>query len=276
MIATLPVPGPTRRTLWTTSAEPAVGVVGSGQHLPDRVVGNRELARLLGVEPTWVDRTAGVARRRWATPGESTADVATGAVRAALRACALRPEQVTVLVVAAESAPQVHPAVLVRERLDLNGAALDLAVDFVAALAVAHSIVLAAGGCGVVVGAQVREIDPFDDPACVRTGDGAGALVLARTRPGRGLNAVELAGSGRCDLTGFLTGASVPPEAVAHVVGSRRGLCDAQVHTVEQDLGDTGPAAIPLALALAPPIAPGERVLLTGPPDHPSLALLTW
>jgi 3-oxoacyl-[acyl-carrier-protein] synthase-3 len=271
-----PATGPAARAAWKATEKDAVGVLGAGKHLPDRIVDNAELAALLGVEPSWIADTTGGARRRLAGPGVSAADLVTGAVRDALRTTGVRPDEVSVLVVAAETEPGARPAASVRRRLEMGGAALDVAGDFVAALAVAERIVLAAGGYGVVAGVQVQPISPLDRSASARLGDGAGALVLGRTWHGRGLDAIELAGDGGADAPAFLDGAQVPAGAVVHVVGDDSGLREARVHSVEHDMGDTGPAAIPLTLALAPPIAPGERVLLAGPPDHPSLALLTW
>lgn len=269
--------GPTTATSarWTTAAESAVGILGAGHHLPGRTVDNAELGGLLGVDPAWIENRTGVVRRRWAAPGESTCDLATAAARHAMAGTGIRADEIGVVVVATPGAVGGQPAALVRDRITATGAAMiDLtAPGFVTALAIAQRIVLATGGYGLVVGAHVQDVDPFDRVACARLGDGAGAVVLGATWPGRGLQAVELTAGG--SARGFLGTVRVDPVRVAHVVtdGSATDLPARAGRTVRRDLGDTGPAAIPLALSLGPAIAPGERVLLA---DTTSQALVTW
>ena len=72
-------------------SQPVNAVIrGTGAFLPERVVGNEELARLLGVEADWIYKSSGIRNRRWASPGTSTSSLAAKALQSALEAAGLQ------------------------------------------------------------------------------------------------------------------------------------------------------------------------------------------
>ena len=59
-------------------------IIGSGVHLPERIVTNEEIAPSLGLEPDYIFKFSGIRRRRWAEPGVTTSSLASAALRQAL------------------------------------------------------------------------------------------------------------------------------------------------------------------------------------------------
>src|SRR4051794_28465885 len=88
----------------------SVCILGTGSHLPERVVTNHELSAVVDTSDEWIRQRTGIRERRYADDGESTSDLGARAGRAALDAAALGPERVDALVVATSSPDYVHPA----------------------------------------------------------------------------------------------------------------------------------------------------------------------
>jgi 3-oxoacyl-[acyl-carrier-protein] synthase-3 len=182
-------------------------IVGTGSHVPARVVTNAELSAALGtdVDP-FVRGTLGIAERRWCGPGESTADLAERAARAALADAGVEATDVDLLVVATDTPEYVSPATssVVQGRLgawragtfDVNSGC----AGFATALDVAWKYLRADERYrrAVVVGAYAMSkfLDPADKKTVTIFADGAGAVVLeASEHPG--ILASELFADGR-------------------------------------------------------------------------------
>jgi acetoacetyl-CoA synthase len=180
-----------------------VGVLGTGSYLPARLVSNEEVGGPAGVDAAWIERKTGIRTRRWAAADEATSDLAAHAARAALDAAGLDPAELSYLVVATSTPDQPQPATacLVAHRIGARrAAAFDLNAvcsGFVFGLAT-MSRLLAAGGYGLVVGADVysRILDPTDRRTVVLFGDGAGAAVLGPAPSGYGVLDMRLASDG--------------------------------------------------------------------------------
>lgn len=164
-----------------------VGVVGAGAHVPDTVLTNAELERMMDTSDAWIVSRTGIRERRVAAPGVATSDLATEAVRDALRSAGLQPQAVDLLIVATNSPDQPIPATacLVQAAVGARrAAAFDIAAGcsaFVSGVAVGGQFI-AAGvyETVVVVGAETmtRIVDMQDRATAVLFGDGAGAVVL--------------------------------------------------------------------------------------------------
>jgi 3-oxoacyl-[acyl-carrier-protein] synthase-3 len=184
-------------------------IVGTGSHVPSRVVTNAELSAALGsdVDP-FVRGTLGIAERRWCGPDESTADLAEHAARAALADAGLGPEDVDLLVVATDTPEYVSPATssVVQGRLgcwragtfDVNSGC----AGFATALDVAWKYLRAddryARALVVGVYAMSKFLDPADKKTVTIFADGAGAVVLAAS-DAPGVLASELFADGRLE-----------------------------------------------------------------------------
>ena len=72
-------------------------IIGSGAHLPARIVTNAELAARLGLEDERIFKSSGIRRRRWAVDGDSTSSIAALALERALADAALAANQIDYL-----------------------------------------------------------------------------------------------------------------------------------------------------------------------------------
>ncbi|HKJ94295.1 MAG TPA: beta-ketoacyl-ACP synthase III [Gammaproteobacteria bacterium] len=168
---------------------------GTGSYLPERVMTNHELEGLVDTSDQWIRERTGIRERHIAADGETCADLATAACRAALEAACLQPDDVDLLIVATSTPDQIFPstACTVQTRLGIPGGAIafDIAAacsGFVYALDVANRFVKTGGARrALVVGAETfsRILDWHDRGTCVLFGDGAGAVVVeASEEPG--------------------------------------------------------------------------------------------
>ncbi|MEW6448443.1 MAG: beta-ketoacyl-ACP synthase III [Bacillota bacterium] len=181
------------------------GITGLGVYLPERVLANSELERLVGTSSAWIVERTGIRERRLAAPEESTSDLAVRAAREALDAAGLLPEEIELIIVATAMPDMLLPATacLVQNRLGAKwAAAFDLGAGcsgFVYGLAVGSQFIRT--GCYrnvLVIGADVfsKAVNWEDRRTCVLFGDGAGAAVLQPVEPPRGILAVYLRADG--------------------------------------------------------------------------------
>ena len=163
-------------------------VLGCGGYLPERVVGNAELAERLDTTDEWIVQRTGIRQRHVARPGELTSDLAVRAAERALEAAGRRAADIDLVVVATATPDNTFPATAakVQARLGVPSGvpAFDVqavCTGFVYALACADNFLR----CGqakraLVIGAETfsRILDWEDRGTCVLFGDGAGAMVI--------------------------------------------------------------------------------------------------
>lgn len=169
-------------------------IAGTGGYLPEKVLTNAELERLVDTSDQWIRTRTGIHARHVAAEGETTCDLAEHAARAAIADAGVEPGSIDLLIVATTTPDLVFPATacLLQERLGIRGcAAFDVqavCTGFVYALGIADKFVrTGASARALVVGAETftRIIDWTDRGTCVLFGDGAGAvLVEAAAEPG--------------------------------------------------------------------------------------------
>jgi 3-oxoacyl-[acyl-carrier-protein] synthase-3 len=174
-------------------------IAGTGSGLPQRVVGNEELARELatrGIETSdeWIVARTGIRQRYIAEPGVTTAELGARAARAALESAGVDAGSIDLIIVGTSTPDQIFPstACLIQARLGALGcAAFDVQAvcsGFVYALTTADALIrTGAHKRALVIGTEVfsRILDWNDRSTCVLFGDGAGAVVLeASAEPG--------------------------------------------------------------------------------------------
>ncbi len=169
-------------------------VIGSGGYLPEKVLTNADLEKMVDTSDEWILSRTGVRERRIAAEGEHTVDLAEHATRRAIEAAGIDVRDIDLIVVATTTPDQVFPstACLLQKRLAIHGCpAFDVqavCTGFVYALDVADKFVRTnSAECALVVGAETfsRIIDWSDRNTCVLFGDGAGAVLLkAADEPG--------------------------------------------------------------------------------------------
>jgi len=169
-------------------------ITGTGGYLPDRVMTNHDLEKIVDTSDLWIRERTGISKRHIAADGQNTVDLAEHAARRALDAAGRDVQDIDLIIVATTTPDQVFPstACLLQKRLDRHGcAAFDIqavCTGFVYALSVADKFVkTGAAKCALVIGAETlsRLLDWTDRSTCVLFGDGAGAVVLeASDEPG--------------------------------------------------------------------------------------------
>ena len=162
-------------------------VAGCGAYLPERIIGNCELADRLDTSDEWIRQRTGIGERRVAAPGELTSDLAFRAAQRALASAGMSGSDLDLLVLATATPDNTFPATAakVQARLGMiQGAAFDVqavCAGFIFALSVAdNALRLGQARTALVIGAETfsRILDWEDRGTCVLFGDGAGALVL--------------------------------------------------------------------------------------------------
>ena len=169
-------------------------IAGTGGYLPEKVVTNQDLEKIVDTTDQWIVERTGIHKRHIARDDEYTCDLAEQAARRALEMAGLAPQDIDLIVVATTTADQVFPstACLLQARLGIHGpAAFDVqavCTGFIYALSVADKFIRAGSATrALVVGAETisRIIDWSDRNTCVLFGDGAGAVVIeASDEPG--------------------------------------------------------------------------------------------
>lgn len=167
-----------------------LAVTGVGVAAPARAVTNAELEAVLDTTDEWIRTRSGIAERRWAGAGETTAALAADALTDALKAADRTPDELGLVVLATSTPDQVmpHTAAEVCERIGASCGSFDVSAacaGFASALITACGLVATAPGPVAVVGAErmTSIVDRDDRATAVLFGDGAGALVL---EPGDG------------------------------------------------------------------------------------------
>lgn len=162
-------------------------IVGTGGYLPEKVMTNLELEKIVDTSDAWIRERTGIEERRIAAPGETTCDLAEQAALQAMEMANVSAQQLDMILVATTTPDKIFPstATLLQARLGNHGApAFDLqavCTGFVYALSVADQYIKNGMAKRVlVVGAETlsRITNWQDRNTCVLFGDGAGAVVL--------------------------------------------------------------------------------------------------
>lgn len=172
-----------------SSAEgrPFARIAGTGSYLPQKVLSNDDLARMVDTSDEWIATRTGIRQRHVAADGETTSDMALQAARRALEAAGVAPQELDLIVVGTTTPDLIFPsaACLLQHKLGAEGCpAFDVNAacsGFIYALATADKFIRAgAARTALVVGAETltRMLDWNDRATCVLFGDGAGAVVL--------------------------------------------------------------------------------------------------
>lgn len=186
-------------------------VTGVGSFLPEQVVTNADLAKIVDTSDEWIVERTGIRQRHKARDDQPTSDLAVEAAKKALADAGRDASEVDLIVVATTTPDMTFPSVasIVQRKL---GTPTCIAFDvqavcsgFVYALSVADGFVARGlAKCALVIGAEemTRLMDWTDRSTCVLFGDGAGAVVV-EPREGQGTKADQglLGFALRCDGT---------------------------------------------------------------------------
>jgi 3-oxoacyl-(acyl-carrier-protein) synthase III len=162
-------------------------IAGTGSYLPEKVLTNDDLARIVDTNDEWIQTRTGIRERHMAAEGETTGDLGYNAALRALEAAGIEASQLDMIVVGTTTPDLIFPstACLIQARLGATGcAAFDVNAacsGFLYALSIADKFIRSGDARHVlVIGAETltRIVDWTDRTTCVLFGDGAGAVVL--------------------------------------------------------------------------------------------------
>ncbi len=168
-----------------------VSITGVGSYVPDRILSNADLEKLVETSDEWITSRTGIKERRIAAEGETTSDMATAAARKALERAGVSAADLDLIIVATITPDMPFPstACLVQHRLGATrAAAFDIEAacsGFVYALDIgSHFVASHTYNTVLVIGAEKMSsvVDWKDRNTCVLFGDGAGAAIL-QNRP---------------------------------------------------------------------------------------------
>lgn len=173
-----------------------VRVTGTGSYLPEKVLSNRDLEKIVDTTDEWITTRTGIKERRIASETQATSDLAAAAGKAALEEAGVSPEEIDLIIVATITPDMAFPATacFVQTKLGCkNAASYDISAacsGFVYGIQQAR-LALGMGRAkhALIIGAEKLSslINWEDRNTCVLFGDGAGACVLSRGEEGDGL-----------------------------------------------------------------------------------------
>ncbi len=165
-------------------------IVGTGASVPDQVLTNADLERIVSTSDEWIVTRTGISERRIATDSQATSDLAVRAAARALEAAAVDPIDVELIVVSTVTPDTFFPSTgcILQDRLGAShAAAFDLSAacsGFIYGLSVADAYLRAGLMRNIlVIGAETlsKVVDWSDRGTCVLFADGAGAALVQRT-----------------------------------------------------------------------------------------------
>ena len=193
-------------------------IVGTGSYLPEKVLTNADLEKMVDTNDEWIVSRSGIRERHIAADGETTGDLAFHAATRALEAAGMVGSEIELIVLGTTTPDLIFPstACLLQHRLGANGCpAFDVNAacsGFIYALTVADQFIRSgAVKNALVVGAETlsRMVDWTDRGTCVLFGDGAGAVVLKADAEAGVISTHMHADGGKRDLLYNPAGVSV-------------------------------------------------------------------
>jgi len=205
-------------------------IVGTGRYVPDRILTNAELERMVDTTDAWIVERTGIRERHIAAPDQASSDLGLIAAQRALEMAGLGPEDVDQLIVATTTPDRFLPSCACTLQAKLgarNAAAYDVFAacsGFVFGLGLARGLI-SAGLADTILLVGVEELsriaDYEDRNTCVLFGDGAGAAVLRPCAAEEGILSISIHSDGtQGDILEVPAGGSRAP-ATAETVARR-------------------------------------------------------
>ncbi|MBT2603850.1 ketoacyl-ACP synthase III [Bacillus sp. ISL-53] len=181
------------------------GILGLGRYLPDKIVTNADLEKIMDTSDEWIRTRTGIEERRIANDDIDTSDMAYEAAKAALKNAEISAEEIDMILVATVTPDQSFPSVacMIQEKLGaMKAAAMDVSAacaGFMYAMITAQQFIKTSAYKHVlIVGVEkLSKVTNWEDRnTAVLFGDGAGAAVLGPVSDGKGVLSFELGADG--------------------------------------------------------------------------------
>lgn len=183
----------------------SVGILGTGSYVPEKVLTNKDLEKMVDTSDEWIVSRTGIRERRIAAPDQASSDLAYEAAVRALDSANVKPEDVDLIIVATVTPDTSFPSTanLIQDRLGAKKAsAFDLAAACTGFLyGIATGTQFIQNGLYryvLVIGVEClsKITDWTDRNTCVLFGDGSGAAVLGPVEDGYGFLSFDLGSDG--------------------------------------------------------------------------------
>ena len=180
-------------------------IIGTGHYVPERVLTNFDLEKMVETSDEWIVTRTGIRERRIVADHQACSDLSLAAAKEALAMARLDPKDLNGIIVCTISGDMQFPATatFVQDGLGAsNAAAFDLSAacsGFIYGLNMGHALIASRQMDNVlVIGAEVltKFVDWSDRATCVLFGDGAGAALLQPASPGEGILASHMKSDG--------------------------------------------------------------------------------
>jgi 3-oxoacyl-[acyl-carrier-protein] synthase III len=192
-----------------------VSIIGTGSYLPERILTNRDLEKIVETSDEWIRTRTGIGQRRIAAPEEATSDMATNAALAAMSQARVSAEQIDLIIVATVTPDMFFPATAcwVQKKLGaIRAACFDVSAacsGFIYAMEIAQQFISNhVYNTVLIIGADKLSsiVDWSDRNTCVLFGDGAGAAILRNRGASHGVIATHMGSDGEFTDILFMPG----------------------------------------------------------------------
>jgi 3-oxoacyl-[acyl-carrier-protein] synthase-3 len=159
-------------------------IVGTGRYLPEKILTNFDLEKMVDTSDEWIRTRTGVERRHCVAEDQTTSDMCVEAAKVAIEDAGIKPEDIEMVVIGTTSPDLIFPnaATLVQHRLGIPAcpciATEEACTSFIYGLSIADKFIKSGEAkCILVIGAEciTKLVDWNDRNTCVLFGDGAGA-----------------------------------------------------------------------------------------------------
>jgi 3-oxoacyl-[acyl-carrier-protein] synthase III len=192
-----------------------VSIIGTGSYVPERVLTNRELEKMVETSDEWIRTRTGISERRIAGPDEATSDMSTKAALAAMQQAEVAPEEIDLIVVATVTPDMFFPATAcwVQKKIGaIHAACFDISAacsGFLYAMEIAQQFISThVYNTVLIIGADKLSsiVNWSDRNTCVLFGDGAGAAILRNRADSHGVIATHMGSDGEFTDILFMPG----------------------------------------------------------------------
>jgi 3-oxoacyl-[acyl-carrier-protein] synthase-3 len=182
-----------------------VSIIGTGSYVPERVLTNFDLEKMVDTSDAWIRTRTGISERRIAAKEEATSDLATKAALAAMEQAQVTAEEIDLIIVSTVTPDMAFPATAcwVQKNIDaVRAACFDISAacsGFVYALEIAQQFISThVYNTVLIIGADKLSsiVDWSDRNTCVLFGDGAGAAILRNRAGSHGVIATYMGSDG--------------------------------------------------------------------------------
>src|SRR4249919_1106681 len=183
-----------------------VSIVGTGSYVPEKVLTNEDLSRMVDTTDEWITTRTGIKERRIAAKDENTSDMAAKAALNAIEQAKISPKEIDLILVATATPDMLFPATacFVQKKIGAKKAAcLDVSAacaGFLFAMEIAQQFITShTYETVLVIGAEkLTSITNWNDRnTCVLFGDGAGAAILRHRGGAHGVIATHVGSDGQ-------------------------------------------------------------------------------